>query len=395
MLERGKTLLGFPLPEFRNREMEHHYLGQEIERTLGYTKPLVLILGMLFLLFAVADFFFAGNQPQFFTIFSLRMLYFALILLLYVRMDHLAHARKLIIWLTVYKILVGIIFLIIFSLYESPNLVIQSLGAFTLILAFHVLPNRWMNVLIVSLGLTISFVLLALWKIPDIVPQELGAVGLYLTLTVAINSIGSYQIQRYKRLESMNTQQLARMSVTDHLTGLYNRKRFNEELDQWMRRARESGFPLSLIFFDVDNLKAINDSHGHLAGDAVLKEVARVARQTVRKGDILARWGGDEFAILLPNTTEQEGKQLAKRLKKTIGDHTDGPMKRATCSSGVVALGTTDDVNTFLHRADEAMYRDKTTTPLKRTLSGAVRPDVTSCEPNHERDQRPSPLRRL
>lgn len=372
MLEQERTLFGFPLPEFCSREMEDRYLGQEMKRSLSYTKRLVLLLGTIFLLFAVADFFVVGNQSNFHIIFSARTLYFVLILLLYVKMDYLAHVRKLTFWLTVYKILAALVFLTIFSLYESPNLVIQSLGAFTLILGFHILPNRWINILIVSLGLAISFVLLSLWKIPDMVPHELGAVGLYLNLTVVINSIGSYQIQRYKRLEFVNTQQLARMSVTDDLTGIYNRKRFNQELDQWVQRAREYGFPLSLIFFDIDNLKTINDVHGHLGGDEVLKEVARVARQAVRKDDILARWGGDEFAILLPYTTEEEGKQMAKRLKRAIADHSTGPMNRATCSSGVASLGKMDDVNTFLHRADAAMYRDKTTTPLKKERSAGM-----------------------
>lgn len=358
--ERDKKLL-FMLrrPELRNKDLEDRYLGQELKSALQLTRPLALMMATLFLLFAVADFLIIQDHSVFRIMLSLRVLLFLGVLYLCTRLDSLADYAALTQRMTACKIFAAAAFLIIFALYEEPSLVIQSLGAFTLIVAFYVLPNRWLNVLVISLGLSLGFVLIALWKIPDPALSELAAVGLYLNLTVLISSIGSHQIQRYRRLQFLDHRELTRLAVTDELTHLHNRQKINKEMKAWVSKAQEEGFQLALIMFDIDNLKAINDSLGHLAGDAVLREVGEVILDTVRKTDIPARWGGDEFVLLLPNTTEAEALLLANRLKGSIDTSLHCSTHDVTCSFGIASVSETDSADSFLHRADVNMYRQK------------------------------------
>ncbi len=346
-------------PEIRNPEVEDQYLQAEFVRAREYAKPLILALAGLFLAFGAADFFILQAPSTIQIVLYIRALFFVMVLWLYRRIDTLTDYDTLVAWLTRYKVLVSAAFLLICIVYESPNLIIQSFGAFTLVLAFYLVPNRWLNQMAVSLTLISVFMITAIERMTYITPSELAAVGLYLTLTVAINSISSHQIHHHRRLQFINGRKLARMSMTDELTRLYNRKKFNEEIKFWVNRATRENIPLSLILLDIDYLKAVNDSMGHLAGDAVLRQVGTVARRTIRKDDILARWGGDEFAVLLPYTRRHEALRMAKRLRQAVRDEWEEPMHAVTCSTGVASLRKEDTVDRFLHRADKCMYAEK------------------------------------
>ena len=105
------------------------------------------------------------------------------------------------------------------------------------------------------------------------------------------------------------------MSVKDPLTGIYNRKKFDDVVDQWVSFPNRYGSPLSILLFDIDNFKGVNDHFGHMMGDKVLKQVVHAVQGCIREADVFARWGGDEFAILLPNTNLAEARKLAERLR--------------------------------------------------------------------------------
>ena len=111
---------------------------------------------------------------------------------------------------------------------------------------------------------------------------------------------------------------LRQLSVRDRLTGLCNRGYFDERLEQELDRARRTGLPLSIAVIDVDHFKAFNDTHGHLAGDAALREVAAVLRRGVRSGDVAARYGGEEFVVLLPETAPEAAAERLDRLRESV-----------------------------------------------------------------------------
>ncbi|MFH1021196.1 MAG: diguanylate cyclase, partial [Pseudomonadota bacterium] len=147
---------------------------------------------------------------------------------------------------------------------------------------------------------------------------------------------------------------------TDHLTGLINRRRFAEFLDREMARRQRHSEPLSLIMFDIDHFKRVNDVYGHEVGDLVLKEMAQLVSSAVRRTDILARWGGEEFVILLPGTTGEAATGFAEKLRAGIERHDFPQAGRTTASFGVASLDEKEtDGETLIKHADQAMYTAK------------------------------------
>ena len=147
---------------------------------------------------------------------------------------------------------------------------------------------------------------------------------------------------------------------TDHLTGIMNRRRFTESLDREMARRQRHAEPLSLIMFDIDHFKRVNDVYGHEIGDLVLREMAQLVSGVVRRTDILARWGGEEFVILLPGTTGEAATGFAEKLRAGIESHDFPQVGRATASFGVASLEEKEtDGTTLIKHADQAMYTAK------------------------------------
>ena len=162
-------------------------------------------------------------------------------------------------------------------------------------------------------------------------------------------------ISKRKKLE----EELARLATTDSLTGLCNRHRFNELLEQEVARARRYHAPLSLIMFDLDYFKNINDTYGHAVGDQVLQGVAEIIRKNVRVTDWVGRWGGEEFMVLCPEATEKDAAVTAEKLRGLVESHIFETVKTITISCGVTRFKAHDSVDTFVSRADDALYRAK------------------------------------
>jgi diguanylate cyclase (GGDEF)-like protein len=145
----------------------------------------------------------------------------------------------------------------------------------------------------------------------------------------------------------------------DALTGLHNRRYFHETLAREVARAHRYDRQLALIVLDIDDFKAINDRIGHLAGDGVLAETADRVREAVRTADVACRVGGDEFAVVLPESTTDDADQLYHRLRGAISSRPVAHAGRLFVSAGIAELVAGDDPTAFFERADEALYRAK------------------------------------
>jgi diguanylate cyclase (GGDEF)-like protein len=156
---------------------------------------------------------------------------------------------------------------------------------------------------------------------------------------------------------------LLELATRDGLTGAYNRRFFEEELEREVERSRGRERRLAVVLLDLDTFKRVNDQHGHVIGDQVLREVVVVARQCLGGEPVLARVGGEEFAFLCRETGAVEAQALAERLRAAIADHALdclGRAERVTCSFGVAELAASDESAIDLYRrADQALYGSK------------------------------------
>lgn len=145
----------------------------------------------------------------------------------------------------------------------------------------------------------------------------------------------------------------------DYLTDTLNRRGFDEHLEIFCASARRYRRALSLIFIDLDYFKRVNDCHGHEVGDEILRTVARELCNAVRDSDIVSRWGGEEFAILAPETPRSEAEQLAERLRQTLAKLQYATVGQVTASFGVAELADEESESDFIRRADHALYAAK------------------------------------
>ncbi|MBU1225244.1 MAG: diguanylate cyclase [Gammaproteobacteria bacterium] len=156
-----------------------------------------------------------------------------------------------------------------------------------------------------------------------------------------------------------NETEIHLLATTDSLTGISNRSEFSRMLASEMDRAKRYGTPLSLIMYDLDYFKRVNDSFGHDAGDEVLRAVTDVVKGNTRAVDVVARWGGEEFMVLMPQSDLTSAKSAAEKLRQAIAEHRFDKVNTITVSFGVTEFVPQDDFNTLLKRVDDALYLAK------------------------------------
>ncbi len=156
------------------------------------------------------------------------------------------------------------------------------------------------------------------------------------------------------------TAQLEMQASTDFLTKLYNRSKFDSMVNYEIHQVqRYSNRNLSLILLDIDDFKYINDNYGHDVGDSILQEIAKIITISSRKSDIAARWGGEEFILMLPETNIEQALLVAQKIRSTIQNHEFVKRLKITCSLGVSQFQTTDIYTQLFKRADGALYKAK------------------------------------
>lgn len=193
------------------------------------------------------------------------------------------------------------------------------------------------------------------------------------TLTLADGRTAMYSIatdiSEVKRMQNslaeahaeltFKNQLLENLMVTDTLTGLFNRRKLDEVLSQECERASRTGAPLAVILADIDNFKSVNDLYGHQTGDQLLVAFATLLQQGVRKVDTVARWGGEEFMILCPDTDLAGACTVAESIRSAVARHGFATVGRKTCSFGVSEYRPGDSPQAIIKRADGALYAAK------------------------------------
>lgn len=200
--------------------------------------------------------------------------------------------------------------------------------------------------------------------------------GAYDYLVKPLESLAVFELSLTRALEHRHLlrenkrlfKEVERLAMTDPLTGLYNRHKLNEALGAEVERGLRYERPLSVIMIDLDDLKGINDQHGHPKGDEVLVKVAKGIKRQIRRVDIATRYGGDEFLVLLPEADQQEAEKVAARISSAIGSI--GAVEDVTVSASIGVAQLNQNTKTpqgFLHSVDQALYE------AKRAGGGCVR----------------------
>jgi len=210
----------------------------------------------------------------------------------------------------------------------------------------------------------------------DRIKARLGRdVGLRVALLDYFLNVAQ-ELKNPKVIEISIFEQTERSAITDGLTGLFNRRHFNQTLRHEMSRARRHRSQVSLVLFDIDDFKKLNDTKGHPEGDKVLVRTASLIKEGVREIDVAARYGGEEFAVILPETSRTGAFVVADRVRQRVESHfrrTRG-VSNVTVSGGVATFP--DDANTLLHlvkKADLGLYRSKAAGKNRITLAKGER----------------------
>ena len=203
-----------------------------------------------------------------------------------------------------------------------------------------------------------------MWFVPPLQPIAPGALlAVHLFNLTVVFAMFSYLSWFYLTMVTNANRKLRRLATTDSLTGLFNRRHMTYLAEKELARFERSGHPVGFLVLDVDHFKGINDAHGHEVGDLVLSGVADIIRAELRTQDLIARWGGEEFLVVLPDTGGDRAQASAERVRVAISGYNwqqrVGIPVSVTVSAGVSELRKGDDLSAAINRADRALYRGK------------------------------------
>ena len=193
-------------------------------------------------------------------------------------------------------------------------------------------------------------------------PYDTGELNARIYACLRTKSLQDDLKQKNRQLEDMLTR-VETLAVTDSLTGLFNRRRFETILSLEFKKASRYLAPLSCMMIDIDHFKTINDAYGHRIGDAILKETAQIILKSIREVDAAARWGGEEFIILIPNTSKENARTPAQRILNSVASNAFPELgnQRITVSIGIADImdPLIDTEDKLVNAADLAMYEAK------------------------------------
>ena len=232
---------------------------------------------------------------------------------------------------------------------------------------FRILLRRY-GITAITVGMTLISILLSVgitWGINAFLHGGPLGEGLVISIVapLVIAPLMSIQMLQLLRKLDETEQQLQVLSHTDELTQTHNRRYFMQYLEQELKRAQRSRLTFSIAILDMDNFKQINDQWGHLAGDEVLREMTRIFREYIRQADVFARYGGDEFIFLFPQTSRQEIQHWADRIYTAFAEKMirfEDADIRPSFSIGVAVFDpSVNSLDDLLKQADEALYLAK------------------------------------
>ncbi|HAA26172.1 MAG TPA: diguanylate cyclase [Ruminiclostridium sp.] len=347
------------IAEFSDKELELEFFNQYIQKAVRYIRPIMMCLGILNTLFIIPDYFFIGDFSAFIHAAAGRAVLFLIVLILFFGIKRTNNYRKFAVWITLGETAVVSLFFYVLNSYKNPDYLIQAFGVMVILMVLCMVPNRWIYTIAMSVFTSTGFLILSKSLIKGIEDREFWAGAVYIWIVIILSAILSFRSNYIERIWYMNNKELTRLSITDPLSGAFNRAKFNEEMEKWTGYAKRYNTDFSIAIIDFDDFKRINDNYGHLVGDMVIIEFVSLIKKNIRECDIFARWGGEEFILLLPNTNINQAVEFAERIRKSIENHDFYIAGKLTCSIGVAQMSPDDDETTLLKKVDNVLYAAK------------------------------------
>lgn len=344
--------------EFVDKTLEREFFCYYMKYDSKFIGPVALIFGTIYMLFAISDYFTVGNHSSFIIILVIRVLLLIVSVIIYFSLKKIKDYSNLSYLITAYEIWAIISFMIIIYQYGSIGF-IAFFSVMAITLALYITPNRLINAQVISILFNLSFFVLFAKHIENIENGMILKIIAYNLIFIVLGNISAYLTNFYRRKQFADSKELLKLSITDSLTGIYNRAKFDQELNRWIDYCNRYDNPLSLALLDIDDFKRINDSYGHITGDSVLQDITSIINKAIRSTDIFARWGGEEFVILLPNTNINQAKEMTERLRICIQKNKYNKVENVTCSFGLVSLQKNEDSESLLKRVDRLLYDAK------------------------------------
>jgi diguanylate cyclase (GGDEF)-like protein len=347
------------LGEFHNKDIEQDYIITDIRKGLRVSRYITVIFSFTNLLYVILDYLFLEYSSLSVIIYYsllpriVILLAAVAVFLLAGKLKNVKYSVSIIVSFAVFMYIVHIFMAIHFApvnmLYEVFDVVLMTTCLF-------ILPNRWIVNLCVSFVLVVLFFMTVPLTIPTIDIGSRIMTTVYLFWHSVVISILMYKINIHKRLHYSKEAQLEKMINIDHLTKTHNRISCDLILEGLCKVGRD----FSVVIFDIDDFKKVNDTYGHLVGDNVIIDIVNAVRKAVRKDDIVVRWGGEEFLVIMPNTRLAEATESAQRLKECISLIKHAKINHhITCSFGVTGFLPGDTIKLIINRADQLLYLAK------------------------------------
>ncbi|SDT95807.1 diguanylate cyclase [Halopseudomonas salegens] len=369
--------------EFRNKEHEQAFLRQHAPLVAGQLQLALLVWMFLLLIFAIPDYLTLGPGTDFFILLAMRLATSVLILALFVAVGFKAQLAVQGRWISLVEVVAISLFMLVY--FYRPDILSWTITV-TLLMILGVIalvPNRLKAAVPVAFYMAVltALVLLYLGSLDE---SEFVGLLVIFSLPIGIGWAGALranvlqrrqfalfqqstqlnaeltrEIEMRKRLQ----EQLQHQATTDALTGLNNRHQYQQLFARELSRSMRLRQPMSLGIIDLDHFKQVNDTWGHSAGDEVLRRVAQLCRDNFRDIDILGRLGGEEFVVLLPDTTQEQAIIVAQRFIETLANTPIDIGTRdiqVTATIGVVTRQPDEtSLEGLIKRADDALYKGK------------------------------------
>ena len=346
------------LGEFTDKSMEAEFLDDSLSVSSKITSYIALVFGFILGLFLFDGFFFDERSHLFFNIVFVRLFFIFVSIIVFLITKKVKKHKDLIYIITLYQ--ACMVFCYLFTLKQLDSLNYFSfIGLMVITLAIYLLPNKIILSQIITIAFSILFFIHSVEKVEGLRVNEFYRIIAYQIILLVYCNINYCWTETNKRKKFTANRELLDLSAKDPLTGIYNRAKFDDEIKRWTSFSERYGNSFSLILFDIDDFKGINDNYGHLVGDVVIKKVAATINKSIRDTDIFARWGGDEFVLLLPNTDIQQAEEMAERMREYIRNISYEPDIKITCSFGVAAYDKNDTIQSLLRKADKLLLLAK------------------------------------